>query len=595
MQAVTIWGFFSLSPHFVTEDDPVKKACSLLAEKRLEGLAVIDAGGRPVGIFTPSEAVRILNDRLILDTPMRSVELAKPVILATDTLISDILSIEYEVLPILLVDAAGHLCGSIGAKELRLLYQRCNELYQQKQVEELRTELENTRRNLKIFETVLEHAYEGILITDENGYIKYINEQNAVLLGVKREHVLGKHVTSITEKAGTHLVLKTRKPQIGAQLEINGRKMVVNRIPIIEDGRVIAGLGMVLFKDTSEIINMVKELNLMHSKVEYYRSELEHLRKNKYSLDSIVGQSDVMKRAKDLALKVAMTDATVLILGESGTGKELFAHAIHQFSPRRDRPFIRVNCAALPKDLLESELFGYEEGAFTGALKKGRAGKFELAEGGTVFLDEIGDMHLEMQAKLLRVLQEKEIDRIGGSFPIKVDFRLIAATNQDLARLVSMGRFRHDLFYRLNVCCLQLPPLRERKEDIAVLSQQFLRILTEGNKGEEINISEEAMAILRQYDWPGNVRELFNVLQRAVTFLDGYTIRPNDLGIKLAHAVPEAPLAERDLKLISGEVERKAIEDALRRARGNKCKAADLLGIHRSTLYEKIRKYGIIH
>ncbi|KKM10148.1 hypothetical protein SY88_15395 [Clostridiales bacterium PH28_bin88] len=457
----------------------------------------------------------------------------------------------------------------------------------------MRAELENTKRNLKIFETVLEHAYEGILITDENGYVRYINEQNAVLLGVKREDVLGKHVTYITEKAGTHLVLQTRKPQIGAQLEVNGRKMVVNRIPIMEDGRVIAGVGMVLFKDTSELINIVKELNLMQSKVEYYRSELEHLRGNKYSLENIAGQSEVMKRVKGLALKVAQTDAPILLLGESGTGKELFAHTIHQFSLRKDRPFIRVNCAALPKDLLESELFGYEEGAFTGASKKGRAGKFELAEGGTIFLDEIGDMPLEMQAKLLRVLQEKEIDRIGGSFPIKVDFRLIAATNQDLDRLVTQGRFRTDLFYRLNVCCLQLPPLRERKEDIPALAQQFLQILTDGNKQDKLFISEEAMAVLKQYDWPGNVRELFNVLQRAAAFLEGTTIRPHDLSIRAAHAESDTRQAERDLKVISGEVERKAIEEALKRARGNKCKAADMLGIHRSTLYEKIRRYSI--
>lgn len=464
---------------------------------------------------------------------------------------------------------------------------------------DLGAELEAVKRKLKILETVLENAYEGILIINEHGYVTYINEQNAVLLGVKREEVLGKHVTFITKKAGTHLVLETGKPQIGAQLEINGRKLVVNRIPIIEDGKIIAGVGMVLFKDTNELMNLAKELNLMQSKVEYYRSELEQLRRSKYSQDNIVGQSEAIKRVKNLALKAAMTNATVLILGESGTGKELFAHTIHQFSQRRDRPFIRVNCAALPKDLLESELFGYEEGAFTGALKKGKAGKFELAEGGTVFLDEIGDMPLEMQAKLLRVLQEKEIDRIGGNFPVKVDFRLIAATNQDLERLVKQGRFRADLFYRLNVCCLQIPPLRERPEDIPALVQQFFYTEMDRDKTKQIFVSEEAVTALKQYNWPGNVRELFNVLQRAVTFMEGDTIRPNDLSIRTAYANRDAHRIEHDLNIehdlkeISGEVEKKAIEEALQRTRGNKCKAANLLGIHRSTLYEKIRRYNI--
>jgi len=283
----------------------------------------------------------------------------------------------------------------------------------------------------------------------------------------------------------------------------------------------------------------------------------------------------------------------VLITGESGTGKELFAQAIHQASPRKIQPFVRINCSAIPKDLLESELFGYEKGAFTGAGSKGKPGKFELAHKGTIFLDEIGDMPLEMQPKIMRVLEEKELERIGGNTMIRSDFRLISATNQDLEEMVADDRFRKDLFYRLNVIHLHIPPLRKRKEDIIPLAQHLLKQITFESNRPDITMEEKAEQALIKYDWPGNVRELVNVLERTMSSLEGDVIQVSDLPFYLRHK-PENPLETIPsyLKEEQSKAERKAIIQALKQS-SSKSQAANMLGIHRTLLYKKIKKYKI--
>jgi transcriptional regulator with PAS, ATPase and Fis domain len=299
-----------------------------------------------------------------------------------------------------------------------------------------------------------------------------------------------------------------------------------------------------------------------------------------------------MRSLKDHALQAAATNLPVVITGESGTGKELFAQAIHHASSRRPFSFVRLNCSAIPRDLIETELFGYDKGAFTGARSSGKPGKFELAQHGSMFLDEIGDLPLEMQPKLLRVLEEKEFERVGGTSLIKADFRLLAATNQNLEDMLENGRFRSDLFYRLNVIPLHIPPLRERKEDLIPIADHLLKQMT--HDFSEIQLDPQSVKILREYEWPGNVRELSNVLERVVSSLDKNTIFPHDLPFYLHGRQKIIPSANNSsLKSVQDAAEKEAIRLALESSDDNKSKAADMLGIHRSLLYKKMKKYDL--
>ena len=357
------------------------------------------------------------------------------------------------------------------------------------------------------------------------------------------------------------------------------------------------------------------------------------------SLDTsgIIGQSTTLAEVFKVLGKVAPTDSTVLVTGESGTGKELLVRALHANSKRADKPFVPINCGAIPKELLESELFGHEKGAFTHAIRS-RPGRFELADGGTIFLDEIGEMDLSLQVKILRVLQEKEIERVGGTGVKKVDVRVIAATNRDLEREVSQGRFREDLYYRLNVIPLHLPPLRERGNDVLLLARHFLDVFCEKKGRSPLELSHDAKRILSAYTWPGNVRELVNFMERLSILVDGQVIEPSDLPGKILDqvgdlaALPEVaessprpvevisqkPLEPQaaqtsiaqpgefvwpDLKLLAEKnmnlkefldtVENKLIDEALQKAAGVKNQAAEYLGIKRTTLIEKLKKRGL--
>jgi two-component system response regulator HydG len=310
----------------------------------------------------------------------------------------------------------------------------------------------------------------------------------------------------------------------------------------------------------------------------------------------IVGGSEAMRRVLEQVRKVAPTDATVLVLGESGTGKELVARAVHDASPRRAEPFVSISCAAVPETLLESELFGHERGAFTGAVKR-KLGRFELAHRGTLFLDEVGEIPAPVQVKLLRVLQEKQFERVGGEETLEVDVRLVSATNRDLARLVREGRFREDLYYRLNVVALQLPPLRERPGDVEELARHFVAKLAPRTGRGARTVAPEAMELLVRHPWPGNVRELENVIEQALVFADGEAIGPQDLPEGVRRAPPSAalpvPAGDRSLTDILEDLERQLILAAYEKARGVKAETARLLGIKPSALYYKLEKYGI--
>lgn len=435
-----------------------------------------------------------------------------------------------------------------------------------------------------------------IILIDKATRILMISEEFADYLGVRREEVLGKKVLEVDSNTRFPYVFKTKKAELSWKHSFqNGRTAIVNRIPILDDdGEVLYGFGIILFNDVEEFKNIVKKNKLLEDEISHYRAQLKMVLGAQYSWDNIIGESEKITQAKYFGKKAADTDSTVLLTGESGTGKELFAHSIHNDSRRSHYPFVKVNCAAIPDELLESELFGYEEGSFTGAKKGGKIGKFELANRGTIFLDEIGDMPVNMQVKLLRVLQEKEIERIGSNSPQKIDVRVIAATNKDLKKLIQQGKFREDLYYRLNVVMIEIPSLRERMYDLEALCGHLLEKIT-GRLGKYVSsISESALNYLRSYQWPGNVRELENVLERAVNLADGETILPVHLPVNLIKKKANGGKhAIRELSAVVEEVEKEAILQCLEYTKGNKQLAARLLNISRSGLYEKLEKYSI--
>jgi len=333
-----------------------------------------------------------------------------------------------------------------------------------------------------------------------------------------------------------------------------------------------------------------RELLRLSDENRYLRQEVDDL----FHFGDIIGKSAAMQAVFRTIEKVAPQDSTVIIYGESGTGKELVARAIHRASPRRDRPFIRVNCGALAESLLESELFGHERGAFTGAVRR-KKGRFELAHRGTIFLDEIGDISPALQVKLLRVLQEREFERVGGEETVSVDVRVIAATHKDLQAEVGEGRFRDDLFYRLHIIPIHLPPLRHRREDIPLLVEHLIGRLARDLRKPGLCIDPEAVEQLKNYDWPGNIRELENVLERAAVLCEGKQITALDLPLLggPGHHIAGLPDGERDLNRMLESVERQLIERAMAQARGVKAEAARLLGIKPSALYYKLEKYGL--
>jgi PAS domain S-box-containing protein len=449
-------------------------------------------------------------------------------------------------------------------------------------------------KQIEMFELIFDCIYNGLMVTDADGYITHFNKPYGQFLGLDPEEQIGKHCTQVIENTRMHIVAQTGKPEINHSHRIMGQKMVVQRIPIKKDGRVIAVFGQVMFKDVRDVRKLATELSLLESKVKLYEEELINLRSTRYTVESIIGSSQAIKSLKIEALRAAANQFPVLISGGSGTGKELFAQAIHHAGPRRVHPFVRINCAAIPKDLLESELFGYEKGAFTGADPNGKPGKFELARLGTIFLDEVGDLPLEMQPKLLRVIEDKEFERVGGTKIIQSNFRIIAATNRNLEEMLADNRFRKDLFYRLNVIPLHIPPLRERKSDILPIARHLLKQIAREANLTEKKIDREAEKALKNYGWQGNVRELSNVLERTMSTLDGDTIHLQNLPFYVYRSHRQFPENHPSpLKDVQTRTEKEAILYVLKETNNNKARAAKMLGIHRTHLYKKMKKYRV--
>jgi PAS domain S-box-containing protein len=455
-------------------------------------------------------------------------------------------------------------------------------------------EVQELRRKLEFYELIFNSIHNGAIVTDTSGVVTHFNRPYGRFLGIDPNDQVGRHCTEVLENTRLHIVAKTGKPEINRTHEVKGQNMVVQRIPIRKDGKVVAVFGQVMFKDVRDVQRLAREFSLLESKVQHYEQELLNLRATRYTLDSIIGKSRAIRSLKQEALRAAVSKSPVLITGESGTGKELFAQAVHQAGARKLYPFVRINCAAIPKDLLESELFGYEKGAFTGANPGGKPGKFELAHRGTILLDEIGDLPMEMQPKLLRVLEDKEFERVGGNQVIRSDFRLIAASNQPLEELLTSGDFRRDLFYRLNVIRLHIPPLRDRREDIVELSRHLLNEQAQEANLPLPSLDATTLKALINYDWPGNVRELSNALERSLASVDSDTIQPEDLPFHICQKGQGGMISiPSSIREVQHQAEKEAIVYALKACDYNKSRAARRLGIHRTLLYKKMKKYNI--
>ena len=450
------------------------------------------------------------------------------------------------------------------------------------------------QEKIELYELIFDHITAGVIIVNAAGVVTHFNKPYGRFLNLDPKAQIGRHCTKVVENTRMHIVAETGRAEINKSHRINGQDMVVQRIPIKKNGKVMAVYGQVMFRNVEEVKELAAKLSMLESKVRLFEKELFDLRSTQYTFNCIIGKSDDINRLKEEAQKAALNDSTVLITGESGTGKELFAQAIHHASPRRHRPFVRINCAAIPKDLLESELFGYDEGAFTGARVKGKPGKFELAHTGTIFLDEIGDLPLEMQPKLLRVLEDKEFERVGGTKIIRSDFRVICATNQKLDVLMEKYAFRKDLFYRLNVIPIHIPPLRERQKDIIPLARHLLKKMALAANRPPTTLEKEAEKELERYGWPGNARELSNVLERAMYSSANNTIYKGDLPFHPDYP-PQSPGKEPNptLKTARSRAQAETICRALAGTNYNKAKAAKLLGIHRTLLYKKMKEYDI--
>jgi len=436
-------------------------------------------------------------------------------------------------------------------------------------------------------EGIIESINDGVLVIDSQGKVQFINKEYTEITGVSRNQIIGKYLIDVRKGAVLPKTLKDGKRRSGIQRKEGSNRYIVDMAPIYIRGKK-AGAVSVL-KSLNEVHDLAKELEKNQEKLGKLEKTMGQIYKTSYTFDDIVGGDDGLKESVNLSKKAAHSKLNILIQGESGTGKELFAHAIHHESPRSNHPFVPVNCAAIPTSLLETELFGYEEGTFTDSKKGGKIGLFELANFGTLFLDEIGDMPLELQAKLLRVLQDGRIRKVGGLAEQALDVQVITATNKNLENMVKKDKFREDLYYRLNGIQIAIPPLRKWKNDLNVLINH---LLNQEDISSSLTLTIEAREVLQQYDWPGNTRELFNVIQYAINMTD------NEM-IELQH-LPEPirkqgrftkTFQQETLKDILLETEQAVIQETLENCghtlEGKK-KAANKLGISLATLYNKI-------
>ncbi len=509
----------------------------------------------------------------------------------------------------LLIDGKQHFCDFSPLEEKNQATGGILAIYRQEQRTTRSADLPDLLGTLK------QHNFfhdDSLILVNPEGIITLVNQSFADGLGVRASQMIGKHVHKAYPNSNPSRlpsVMDSGQPEVAEPHLLNGQNAIVSRYPLIKDGQMIGALGKILFHDIRELSRLADKFQAYISKPEKKTKPAQQGNHEfKYDCNSIIGHSPVMKELKEKLLRIAQRPSNVLLSGESGTGKELFAHAIHAASKRRHAPFVRVNCAAIPEQLMEAELFGHVDGAFTGARKGGQTGKFEQAHTGTIFLDEISEMPQHMQAKLLRVLQEKEVTPLGSTRTRKLDIRVIAATNVTLEQLVAEGKFRTDLYYRLNVIALEIPPLRERREDIYFITKHLIDAFNDEFDMQIQGLNDDAWQMLKGYNYPGNIRELRNAIESAFNMTNGPLLESGDLpqhirqkfGSGLVPAGPASTpqellgnIGQQPLQEIMENLEQRLLEATLEKTGGNKLSAANLLGISRPGLYKKLQKFGI--
>ena len=447
--------------------------------------------------------------------------------------------------------------------------------------------------------------FDAISVVNVEGEYIYANQNWLDTFHLTKEQITGMHPWDFVPDTRVPEVLRTHKPIVGHRIKESAANGFVSYYPIVRGGEFFGILIWVFYTWMDTAIKFSQMVTELSRELETTKETLRSLSTANYSIQNIIGESVAIVQLRKDIMAAGRTTSTVLIEGETGVGKELVAHAIHDFSARYQARFVRVNCSAIPSELMESEFFGYEDGAFTGAHRGGRMGKFELANGGSLFLDEINQLPMTIQPKFLRVLQEREIERVGGKKVIPLDVRIIAAANAPLEEMVRGGSFRSDLFYRLNVIRIRVPPLRERKEDIPLLTRNLLSKLNHQLGLNISHVEDDVLQMFMDYDWPGNIRELQNALESAMNRADGDTLERIHFPLFSAAPsfVPTPPPAIQgirtlppasefgSLQTMKADLEYAAIRDAMLKARGNKTEAAALLGISRNALYKKLKKY----
>ena len=569
-------------------DNTLMDAAKLFTQKNIDGAPVVDVDGKLISIITKTDLMRAIVNKTEMSTKIEKLEFKKVITVNSEMNVEDVTKYKVGRLPI--VDANNKIIGIITHTDLS------NNLI--KKIAKEYKNLKNVKLSLTELESIIECSYDGIYITDGDANTIKVNNAYERITGIKKVDVLGKNMRDL-EKSGvisqsaSLLVMTSRKITTIQQEFSTGVKVLVSSTPIFDENKKISMVvtnvrDVTQLHDLKELIEKNKEITRK------YVSEIEEMRTQLLTTSEIVAEDPKTIEIIQLASRIAKVDATILMLGETGVGKDEIAKYIHKVSSRNGRQFIKVNCGAVPISLIESEFFGYEKGAFTGANKEGKIGLFELASGGTIFLDEVGEIPLDMQVKLLRVLQEMEIVRVGGTKPLKINVRVLAATNRDLEKMIADGTFREDLYYRLNVVPLLIPALRQRKQDILPLINLFLKQLNKKYNFNKI-LLPETLNCLYEYSWPGNVRELKNIVERIVIMSQDDKVNKSDLPTNIIDSSGrEAVLNSLDesitLKETLDDIEEKLIKRAYDKY-GNVRAAAKALGIDASTFVRKRQKY----
>lgn len=507
-------------------DNTLKDVGELFTEHRIDGAPIMDINGELISIITKTDLMRAFLNNSDMNSKIEKLELKKVITINSEMNVEDVLN--YNVGRLIVVNDRGKMVGILTHTDLsNNLIQKISKEYK---------DLKNIKLSILELDSIIESSYDGIYITDGDANTIKVNNAYERITGLKKADVLGRNMRDlekdgIISQSGTLLALKSRQTTTIQQEFKTGVKVLVSSNPIFDQNNEII-MVVTNVRDVTQLYGLKEQLQKNQEITRRYVSEIEEMRIQLLNTSEIVAADYKTIEIIQLARRVAKVDTTVLILGETGVGKDEIAKYIYKSSNRCNKQFIKINCGAVPQTLIESEFFGYEKGAFTGANKDGKIGIFEIASGGTIFLDEVGEIPMDMQVKLLRVLQDKEIKRIGGTKTINVDVRVLAATNRDLEDMIVNKQFREDLYYRLNVVPILVPTLRDRKEDILPLIYTFLKQLNEKYNFKKF-FSSEALNSMYEYNWPGNVRELKNIVERVVIMSEEDRIQRADLPINI--------------------------------------------------------------